>query len=202
MAWGWESELGLWATQRSALQRARSHPQGTTPPLGRSRRSQGRRQAPAARRGTRRAQRAATGHRSIRGPSRWNVELLGHRVAVAARSLRRTGRAPLHVRRGSHMRRQQGSALHGAGWRVQVVRRLPRNDSLVVVGQTECSLRHQGARGTGRTADRSRAQDSRRTCGQTKLRQPDETSPRTPKSPATTYLAEELPPQYFRRWRA
>ena len=26
--------------------------------------------------------------------------------------------------------------------------------------------------------------------------------PRTPKSPATTYLAEELPPQYFRRWRA
>jgi len=23
-----------------------------------------------------------------------------------------------------------------------------------------------------------------------------------PKSPATTYLAEELPPQYFRRWRA
>jgi hypothetical protein len=26
--------------------------------------------------------------------------------------------------------------------------------------------------------------------------------PRMPKSPATTYLAEELPPQYFRRWRA
>jgi len=23
-----------------------------------------------------------------------------------------------------------------------------------------------------------------------------------PKSPATSYLAEELPPQYFRRWRA
>ncbi len=167
--------MALWTTQRSALQRARPRPQGTTPPPGRSRRSQGRRQAPAARRGTRRAQRAATGHRSIRGPSRWNVELLGHRVAVAARSLRRTGRAPLHVRRGSRMRRQQGSALHGAGWRVQVARRLPRNDSLVGVGQAECPPRHQGARGTGRTADRSRAQDSRRTCNQTKLRRPDET---------------------------
>jgi hypothetical protein len=29
-----------------------------------------------------------------------------------------------------------------------------------------------------------------------------EKPPRMPKSPATTYLAEELPPQYFRRWRA
>jgi hypothetical protein len=29
-----------------------------------------------------------------------------------------------------------------------------------------------------------------------------EKHPRMPKSPATTYLAEELPPQYFRRWRA
>jgi hypothetical protein len=37
---------------------------------------------------------------------------------------------------------------------------------------------------------------------QASLKRGDKKYPRTPKSPATTYLAEELPPQYFRRWRA
>ena len=42
----------------------------------------------------------------------------------------------------------------------------------------------------------------RRIAEQAPLKRGGEKYPRTPKSPATTYLAEELPPQYFRRWRA
>ena len=37
---------------------------------------------------------------------------------------------------------------------------------------------------------------------QARIKRGGEKCPKTPKSPATTYLAEELPPQYFRRWRA